>query len=206
MLKFQFLCTILWRLIDFMLTILVYLCVYALKFDIFTTILYISFPVMCIFCCWKIKTGKTQDDHIYTSPLCTVYICTLLINVVQKKGVRNIKETLDILLLSFHITWLYRRTQQTYLALNDLYVGNVMWMWECYLNDMLCWLYWMEGCITVDTVLVYNIHSNDALFEGWTEISFVSIDHRFIHAILAKSWIEKLMFFLSSLFKLNAKL
>lgn len=46
----------------------------------------------------------------------------LLINVVQKKGVRNIKETLDILLLSFRITWFYRRKQQTYLALNDLYV------------------------------------------------------------------------------------
>lgn len=47
----------------------------------------------------------------------------VLINVVQKKGVRNIKETLDILFaIISHITWFYRRKQQTYLALNDLYV------------------------------------------------------------------------------------
>lgn len=65
------------------------------------------------------KIEKKKQAEITSTSLVVHYI---LINVVQKKGVRNIKETLDILLLSFRITRLYRRKQQTYLALNDLYV------------------------------------------------------------------------------------
>lgn len=114
MVKYQF-PWILCRFIDFMLTIPVYMYNPKIRyFPQFYTFYTILFPATYFIT----KMRKKKHKMIIS----TSVVYTLLINVVQKKGVRNIKETLDILLLSFRITWFYRRKQQTYLALNDLYV------------------------------------------------------------------------------------
>lgn len=143
------------------------LTVCATKFNIFHNSIHftILFPLK------EKKARKNTHKKIISTSL-----YYMLINVVQKKGVRNIKETLDILLLSFRITWFYRRKQQTYLALNDLYVVMLCDVGMLPKWYAVCCIEWMN-IYTLCGVRLYTEMMHH--LKARHIYPFVSIDHLF---------------------------